>query len=758
MQVADSFESVAGPASRLERLHAFTRALAQAITPEEVVDAIVNAGREATEAQMVALWLLSRGGSEVCLARSAGNNCLRPEEYKEIPLAGPPRLAIFDAIRKRAPVWVESGLQLEQRYPDVAAMFPSDKADRSLACVPLFVQNECIGGLAFKFESARRFVEEERAFLQVVAWHSAQAIERSRLYAAEKRAREAAEASQRRSDFLSDAGMILASSLDYSATLVGVIRAAVPRVADWCIVELEEDRLQGIPAVASHVDPAKVPLVLELSARFRAKGDRDYGIPAVLRSGKAQLYPPVSMQEIREWAGDDIARLFEGVGLVSSMVVPISARGNVLGAIVLNSTSRQYDESDLAMAEQLGRKAGLAVDGARLYRDAREADRQKDEFLAMLSHELRNPLAPIVAALDLMKLRSVEACAAEREVISRNVKHIVRLVDDLLDVARITRGKVELRREPCQVSQVVAKAVEMVAPLIGERGQTLTTTLPATGLPVLADQARLAQAISNLLANANKYTPFGGKISVVAVAEASAAVIRIADSGIGIAPETLPRIFDLFVQEKRALDRAQGGLGIGLTVVKALVGLHGGSVSAKSDGLGKGSEFAIRIPLASPAHAAPVAKPPFSSAPIDTGAPVRVVVVDDNVDAAGMLGESIRALGCPVRVAVDAPSALATAAEFRPNLLFVDIGLPGMDGYELIGHLRGLDTAPKRIVALTGYGQEDDYRRSREAGFDEHIVKPMSIDTLRGILERSRSYLEMLGLPMATPQSRFNDD
>jgi signal transduction histidine kinase/ActR/RegA family two-component response regulator len=536
--------------------------------------------------------------------------------------------------------------------------------------------------------------------------------------------------------------MVLASSLDYSATLVSVVNAAVPRVADWCIVELEEDRLLGIPAVATHVDPTKVPLVFELSRRFREKRDREYGIPGVLRSGKAQLYASVSAQQLHDWLGDaDLVRLFEEVGLVSSMVVPIEARGRALGAIVLNSASRQYDESDLAMAELLGRKAGLAVDRAKLYMDAREADRQKDEFLAMLSHELRNPLAPIVAALELMKLQGTEP-VPEREVIARNVRHIVRLVDDLLDVARVTRGKIELRKEPCEVSQVVGRAVEMVTPQLRERGQTLTISVPPNGLSVLADLARLAQAVSNLLVNANKYTPFGGKISLVALAEPSEAVIRITDSGIGIAPETLPRIFDLFVQEQRALDRSQGGLGIGLTVVKALVELHGGTVSAKSEGLGRGSEFAIRIPLASPALAASVPTPASASGPIDTDTKLRVLVVDDNVDAASMLGESIRALGCSARVAHDAPSALAAAAEFSPNLLFVDIGLPGTNGYELIGPLRAIGPAAKRIVALTGYGQEEDYRRSSEAGFDEHIVKPMSLDTLRGVLERSRCVLD----------------
>jgi signal transduction histidine kinase/ActR/RegA family two-component response regulator/PAS domain-containing protein len=725
--------------TRLERLLAFTRTLARAITPQEVAEAVVDMGIAATGARSGGLWLLASEGSNVCLARAVGDGGPRPEDFAHVPIEPPGRMAILDAIRTASPVWIESCRQMQEQYPAVFRAF-SRGEETALACLPLFAQGRCIGGLAYNFEGSRHFVEEERAFLQVLAWHSAQAIERSRLYAAEKRAREAAQASQRRSAFLADASTLLASSLDYSSTLARVASAAVPRVADWCIVELEDDRLRGAPAVGAHVDPSKMPFVLELSRRYRELGSRDHGIPGVMRTGRSQLYRSISPELLREIGDPELSGLFERTGIVSSMVVPIAARGRTLGAIVLNSAdaARVYDEDDLTMAEELGRRTGLAVDNARLYQDAREADRQKDEFLAMLSHELRNPLAPIVTALELMKLRGIDAFANERSVIARNVRHIARLVDDLLDVARITRGKIQLHIERCEVSQVIAKAVEMVRPAIQERAQMLTVSAPAHGLVVDADPARLAQTIANLLANATKYTEPKGCIEISAESEAGEAVIRVRDSGIGIAAETLPRIFDLFVQEKRALDRSQGGLGIGLTVVRALVALHGGTVSASSKGLGQGSEFVVRLPIAaSDAMVDAIPGAPSSATAIGAaGDRLRVLVVDDNEDAANMLCESLRARGYGVWVAYDGPSALSVASEFEPDLVLVDIGLPGMDGYELVGRLRRLEPPPRWIVAVTGYGHEEDYARSREAGFDEHIVKPMSSETLRAVLDR----------------------
>jgi signal transduction histidine kinase len=341
-------------------------------------------------------------------------------------------------------------------------------------------------------------------------------------------------------------------------------------------------------------------LVLEARQRIRDLGSIE-GLVAVMRTGTSILHPVVTREFVDAHVGADpiLAQQMAEIGVASSLTVPIAARGEVLGAILLTRVdpARAFDERDVAMAEELGRMVGLTVDNARLYQEAREADRQKDEFLAMLSHELRNPLAPIVSALEVMNFHRETNFADEREIIARNVRHIVRLVDDLLDVSRITQGKIQLEPERCEVASIIEAAVEMAKPLVTQRTQRLSVSLAGHRLPVNADQARLTQAIANLLNNASQYTEHGGAITISAHAHGNDAVIRVEDSGVGIAAELLPRIFDVFVQGSTALDRSQGGLGIGLTVVKHLVNLHGGSVSAHSAGLGKGSEFVVRLPL-----------------------------------------------------------------------------------------------------------------------------------------------------------------
>jgi signal transduction histidine kinase len=365
-------------------------------------------------------------------------------------------------------------------------------------------------------------------------------------------------------------------------------------------------------------------------------------------------------------------------------------------------------------------------------RDAAEsANRAKDEFLAMLGHELRNPLSPILTALQLMKLQGPEGSERARNVIERQVNHLTRLVDDLLDVSRITRGKVELRTEVVEMAEIVAKAIEMASPLLEQRTHTLTVDMPRRGLCVNGDPMRLSQVVSNLLTNAAKYTLPGGHITVIAEHDGGEVVLSVRDTGVGIAPEVLPHVFDLFVQERQAIDRSQGGLGLGLTIVRNLVERHGGSVLARSDGLGRGSEFVVRLPRVAQALdlTEPLATPatgPEAKEGRDGGP--RVLVVDDNEDAAEMLVEALTRKGYETRVAYDAPTALRVAAAFAPDIAFLDLGLPVMDGYELASHLRKIPgLSGLRLIAVTGYGQESDYQRTREAGFHHHLVKPVDI-------------------------------
>lgn len=371
----------------------------------------------------------------------------------------------------------------------------------------------------------------------------------------------------------------------------------------------------------------------------------------------------------------------------------------------------------------------------------RESDRRKDEFLAMLAHELRNPLAPIRNAVAV--LHTVDDAEPRvqlaRDIVGRQVQHLARLVDDLLDVSRITRGRVVLRRAFVALASVVDGAVEASGPLIEARRQRLTVTLPDEPVHLSADATRLAQVLGNLLNNAAKFTPEGGAIEVAAERVGQDVVLRVRDNGVGIEAGLLEHIFEPFVQSERALDRSQGGLGIGLTLVKGLVTLHGGSVDARSAGPGQGSEFIVRLPaepdLANRGTAAPV---PPSAEPPTKAARRRILVIDDNVDSAQSLALLLEVEGHEVSTAHHAEAALRAARSFRPDAVLLDIGLPGKDGFAVAAELRGMpETEQALLIAMTGYGREEDRRRSRAAGFDHHLVKPVDAAQLGTLLRRA---------------------
>ena len=364
----------------------------------------------------------------------------------------------------------------------------------------------------------------------------------------------------------------------------------------------------------------------------------------------------------------------------------------------------------------------------------REGDRRKDEFLAMLAHELRNPMAPIRAAADLMEVAHLDADRLKRtsQIIARQVRHMTGLVDDLLDVSRVTRGLVTLERENLDVRHVITDALEQVRPLVEEKKHHLTLDLCPEPAHVLGDQKRMVQILTNLLNNAAKYTPAGGNIRLAMQATDDAVLLSIADNGIGIAPELQPRIFDLFTQAERSPDRAQGGLGIGLALVKSLVELHGGTVSCDSAGTGQGSCFSVRLPRAARGGAAPEAGPGQET---PATARRRILVVDDNRDAALMLAMYLEVAGHEVLVEHDSQAALERALGAVPDVCVLDVGLPGMDGNELARRLRAAPgTAHALLIAATGYGQEADRRRALAAGFDHHLVKPVNAQALLALI------------------------
>jgi PAS domain S-box-containing protein len=366
-----------------------------------------------------------------------------------------------------------------------------------------------------------------------------------------------------------------------------------------------------------------------------------------------------------------------------------------------------------------------------------QSDRRKDEFLATLGHELRNPLAPIRNSLHILRLTERDAGSQRRlvDMMERQVDQLVRLVDDLLEVSRISRGKITLRTEPVELGQVLRSAAEACRPLMEREGHDFQVHLPQEPITLEGDAVRLTQVVANLLNNSAKYTEAGGRVWLGAARVGGEAVITVRDTGLGIPAEMLPHIFDMFAQVNRTLGRAQGGLGIGLALVRRLVELHGGRVEARSAGEGTGSEFVVRLPMAAP-------RPPDgergrpSETPARAGAR-RVLVVDDNRDAAESLARLLRLRGHEVRVAHDGVQAMALATALQPELILLDLGMPGLDGFEVARRLRReAALGHPLLVALTGYGQEDDRRRTAEAGFDGHFVKPLDLAALERLLTR----------------------
>ena len=378
---------------------------------------------------------------------------------------------------------------------------------------------------------------------------------------------------------------------------------------------------------------------------------------------------------------------------------------------------------------------------ARARAEAEAANRAKDEFLAMLGHELRNPLAPIVNALELMRMD--EHAARGRAIIERQTRHLMRLVDDLLDISRITRGKLALTYTQVDVAAVVADAIETAAPLFAQHGHRVRAEIPRGQYFVRGERIRLAQVIANLLTNAAKYTDPGGVIEVKLAADQSRVAIEVRDNGRGIHPELLPRVFELFEQGPRTLDRAQGGLGIGLAIVRSLVALHGGTVHAHSDGIGRGSVFTVYLPLIEvPSAVAPRRDKANAAARVSdsSGNDLRILIVDDNQDAADMLEDVLRVMGYATRTAYDGEAALEAASQFQPEVALIDIGLPTMNGYTLAGKLRGMFDDQLQLIAITGYGQESDRRRATASGFDQLFVKPMEIARLTAYLDQLRTH------------------
>jgi PAS domain S-box-containing protein len=538
--------------------------------------------------------------------------------------------------------------------------------------------------------------------------------------------------------FLAGASTLLAELLDVPSTLQRVAGLSVPAFADWCTVDML-DQEGGLRRVAvAHVNPAKVQLAHEIHRRFPPDPEAPGGVWHVLRTGRSQLVSEILDSMLAENIRDsEQLRSLRELGLKSYMGVPLTVRGKTIGVItfLMAESGRRYNADDLQLAEDLTQRAAIAIENAQLYDELKEADRRKNEWIAMLAHELRNPLAPIRNALHIMKTPGVGEVAIEqaRQMSERQVLNMVRLVDDLLDVSRIMRGRIELRKEPIDLATVITRAAETAQPMLDTQGQELVISITPEPLRLEADPMRLTQIVANLLHNAAKFSERAGRIWLSVERQGSEAVIKVRDEGSGISPDLLPRVFDLFVQADGSLERSRGGLGIGLTLVRRLVEMHGGAITARSEGPGRGSEFTVRLPgLKEVGVEEPTGGGTLRAVP---AASRRVLVVDDNVDAAESVGMLLRIWGHTVRLAHNGPETLCAAKEYQPEVILLDIGLPGMNGYDVARRLREQPSARNvLLIALTGYGQDDDRRRTEEAGFDHHLTKPVEPLALQKII------------------------
>jgi signal transduction histidine kinase/DNA-binding response OmpR family regulator len=547
----------------------------------------------------------------------------------------------------------------------------------------------------------------------------------------EQAARSMAEDSQRRASFLAEATQVMASSLDVETIMKGASGLVVPFLADYGAVVLVNDdatvraqRSSSVagwgPYIGAHAGAFEAKL-----AQFRARTIER----GAAESAHGLALPPSDGDQADESPAGEIHAF------------PLVTRGKARGMLVLalGPSGRSLAGADLSLAESLADRAASALDNCLLYEEIQRADQRKNEFLATLSHELRNPLAPMRAALHMLRAGNVDSDKARSlvQTMDRQVAQMTRLVEDLLDISRITRGAIELRRETLEVGAEVRNALESCQGQLEVGGHKLVVNMPADPIYVVADRVRLQQILENLVLNACKYTEHGGRIEVSAEATIGEAVIRVKDNGIGIPPDKLSQVWELFVQVDESPERIRKGLGIGLALVRDLVKRHGGTVEAHSDGLGKGSTFVVRLPRAVRVdlHSQAPAVAAAAAAPLITGTGKRVLIVDDNIDACETLAMMLELLGQQTRQAHEGTGALQAAQEYKPELIFMDIGLPGLTGHEVAERMRGeLGMKETYIVALSGYGTEEDRRKSLFAGFDNHFVKPLDPSALPGIL------------------------
>jgi signal transduction histidine kinase/ActR/RegA family two-component response regulator len=573
------------------------------------------------------------------------------------------------------------------------------------------------------------------ALVAAAALRKQHEAERERLLDAERAARAGAETAQARLQQLASAGALLSRSLEEQTTLTAIGSVIVPSIADICRIDLLDKDGVLQPKLTHHVDPAR-----ETALREFVRGGVPTPVPGsfawAVATGQTFLanFEP---SQLDAYAEPELRAFARDFNLRAVCVVPLVARGRTIGAIcaMQAESGRLFSEADGALIVELAQRAALALDNVRLFGESRDAlraaevaNRAKDEFVAMLGHELRNPLAPIVTSLEVMARRGGSIGERERGIIERQVAHLSRMVDDLLDVSRVASGKIGLRLERVDLRDVITRALELTEPVLSGRSRPPEIKGMDTPVWVHGDAVRLTQVLCNLITNAAKFSRAEQRIAIELGREGDSAVLRVDDEGVGITAELAPRIFERFVQGEQALQRASGGLGLGLAIAKNLVELHGGTIAVESEGIGRGSRFTVTLPIV---EAAVAVRAPAAIEHTSSARPTRILIVDDNDDAAQSLAIALRLEGHEVETAANGDTALGLLDRFVPAVAILDIGLPKMNGYQLAAALRADSrTRGAVLLALTGYGRGSDRRQALDAGFDEHLIKPVEFDHL----------------------------
>lgn len=719
-------------ASETRALAALVQALAD--SPRTILQTLAEKVVEVLQADSAGLSLLTRDGKRFYWAAIAG--AWAPHQGGGTPRDFGP---CGDVLNCKAPLLFK---HWERRYPYLSSATPL--AEEGLL-VPFCVGGKAVGTIwAIAHDASRCFDAEDLRMLESLGYFASAAyqaveflgaVDQSRaslsLMEDAMQARRAIAESEARLRLLWEAAALLLTANDPDAMLRELFAKIGPHLQlDVCLNYLVDESGEAL-GLASHQG------ISDATARSIARlifGQALCGTVALERQ-------PLHVIDIQQ-SDEPQAQLVKSLGIRAYTCNPLISGDRLLGTLAFGSRTRdRFNAEELAFLETLCHYVTVAYERLRLVNELKEADRRKDEFLATLAHELRNPLAPVRNAVQVLHLKGSNAPEARwaRDVIERQVAHLTRLIDDLLDVSRISRSRLELRKERVELSEIVKGAVETSRPLIEQYGHELTVSLPAETLYLEADLVRLAQVFMNLLTNAAKYTERGGRIWLNAEQQGREVVVRVKDTGVGIPPEKLSRLFELFFQVEGSLERSQGGLGIGLSLVRRLVELHGGSVKAHSAGLGKGSEFTVRLPvLAEPP--AIVQQQPERNGEKKGASSLRILVVDDVEDSAESMALLLRLKGHTVETAHDGLTAVEMADRLRPEIVMLDIGMPKLNGYDACRRIRAHPWGRQMLlIALTGWGAEEDKRRTEEAGFDGHLVKPVDASTLQSILTQACS-------------------